>query len=53
MYMQVAQYWEKIMTLLNPKGKDLWDTVQNCFDEYNKILKGSHYLNNALLMSLS
>lgn len=38
--LKVAEYWENAINLLDPKGKDLWETVQYCFEEYNQILKG-------------
>jgi len=36
----VGAYWDNVYTVLNPKGKDVWETIENAFEQYNGALKG-------------
>jgi len=36
----LMEYWERPDRMVNARSEDLWDTMQYCFEQYNKSLKG-------------
>ncbi|ODN04669.1 Dynein regulatory complex protein 1, partial [Orchesella cincta] len=35
----LMEYWERPVRMVNARSEDLWDTMQYCFEQYNKSLK--------------